>query len=248
MRVFARKFSKKLLPTTDCLYPPFPYVNEFSFSCQFSFRCFTFNSLPPKTLFADGVNEKMMTNTNMTGIFYHWTLEDGYGEGYNDNTTSNIFLYPYRVLNAGSKAGLKLVMGIRSDDMDYSCRGPVQGFKVILHTPNELPQVDGQYFRVPIGQDVRVSIKPNVLKTTKSLRGYHPNRSGIFPSIIYRFYPNWFLLADDNASSRMSANFTIWQHTRSEIVNWNVWLILLFPSVDVSNFLCHTTTLHQYVA
>lgn len=138
--------------------------------------CFTFNSLTPNSLFMDNVNDEyIISNNSMLGILNRWTLEDGYG-GHEDNTSSNIFHYPYRVLNAGSKAGFKIALGIREDDMDYACRGPVQGFKIILHTPNELPQVDGQYFRVPMGQDVRVSIKPNLLRTTESLKGYEPIR------------------------------------------------------------------------
>lgn len=130
-------------------------------------------------MFTSSVSDKIMSNINMSGTLFHWTLEDGYGEGYDDNSATNVYLYPYRALSAGSKVGLKLIMGLRETDMDYACRGPVQGFKVVLHAPNELPQVDGQYFRITIGQDVRVSVKPNVLKTTKSLRSYHPTRSYI---------------------------------------------------------------------
>lgn len=97
-------------------------------------------------------------------------------------------------------------MGIREDDMDYTCRGPVQGFKVTLHTPNELPQVDGQYFRVPVGQDVRVSIKPNVLTTMQSLKGYQPIRFYISNRTSFC---NNFTLPDDNVFSILSVNFDI---------------------------------------
>lgn len=62
--------------------------------------CFIFNALTPNALFMDNVNENTMSNNNMTGIFNHWNLEDGYG-GLEDNTSSNIFHYPYRVFNAG---------------------------------------------------------------------------------------------------------------------------------------------------
>lgn len=103
--------------------------------------CFTFNSLTPDALFADSVNDDMMSNSNMTGIFNRWTLEDGYSDI--DNAKNNVFLYPYRVLNTGAKAGLKVALQLKENDMEYLCRGPVQGFKVMLHTPNELPAVDG---------------------------------------------------------------------------------------------------------
>lgn len=150
--------------------------------------CFTFNSLNPDKMFTEIVDDNIMSDNNLTNVLYQWTLEDGYSVRYKDNTTANVFLYPYHILNAGSKAGLKLTLAIRQNDMDYACRGPVQGFKVALHTPNELPQIANQFFRIPIGQDVRVSIKPNVLKTTKSLLDYSPTRSFTLFSALNRFY------------------------------------------------------------
>ncbi|XP_037031900.1 pickpocket protein 28-like [Bradysia coprophila] len=143
--------------------------------------CFTFNSLYPKEMFMEGVSDKFMStyNYNMSDHM-HWTLEDGYANGFEDDRAAGIYLYPYRVINAGSKAGLDIVMAMKMQDLDYSCRGPVQGFKVVLHPSDELPQVDGQFFRIPVGQAVRVSIKPNVLRTTKSLTGLHPKRRQCF--------------------------------------------------------------------
>lgn len=154
----------------------------------------------------DNVNRKFMSSINNFTYSNFWSLEDGYTEGYEDNSTLGIFLYPYRVFSAGydlfsflhkrqnekamffrSKAGLKVAMATFMGDIDYACRGPVQGFKVILHTPNELPQVDGQYFRIPVGQDVRVSIKPNVLRTTKSLTNYKPNRFQLREILYFAF-------------------------------------------------------------
>lgn len=139
--------------------------------------CFTFNALTSTMMFTDGINSQIMLKRNVSGIIERWTLEDGYDSGYADNNTSDVYLYPYHVLSAGSKAGLRVVMATKEDDMDYVCRGPSQGFKVILHNPNELPQVSGQYFRIPVGQDIRVSIKPNMLQTAKSLKDYSPQRS-----------------------------------------------------------------------
>lgn len=65
---------------------------------------------------------------------------------------------------------------VREADIDYACRGPVQGFKVILHPPNELADISGQHFRVPFDEAVRISIKPNVLVTSTSLNNYSPER------------------------------------------------------------------------
>lgn len=39
--------------------------------------------------------------------------------------------FPYRVLGAGDNTGLKLVLAVNKSDMDFICRGPLQGFKVM---------------------------------------------------------------------------------------------------------------------
>lgn len=53
-----------------------------------------------------------------------WTLESGYPENAPKDT------FPRRAMSAGSTAGLFLVLIAYKQDMDYICRGPVQGFKV----------------------------------------------------------------------------------------------------------------------
>lgn len=37
---------------------------------------------------------------------------------------------PHRALGAGNQAGISIVLRAYEYDMDYACRGPVQGFKV----------------------------------------------------------------------------------------------------------------------
>jgi len=52
----------------------------------------------------------------------------------------------------------------------------VQGFKILLHTPGEIPRVSKQYFRVPLRQEVVVSVKPNMITTSSGLANYAPER------------------------------------------------------------------------
>jgi acid-sensing ion channel, other len=102
-----------------------------------------------------------------------WTLEDGYN-------TTDAETYPRRVLGPGARAGLNIVLKLTKPDLDYSCRGPVQGFKILLHTPGEIPRVSKQYFRVPLKQEVVVSVKPNMITTSKGLYDYAPERRQCF--------------------------------------------------------------------
>lgn len=98
-----------------------------------------------------------------------WTLENGY-------STNTPTTYPRRVLGPGARAGLNIVLKLTEPDLDYICRGPVQGFKILLHTPGEIPRVSRQYFRVPLRQEVVVSVKPNMITTSEGLADYAPER------------------------------------------------------------------------
>lgn len=102
----------------------------------------------------------------------HWNLEDGY----DDSVVTEGEQYPYRVFGAGARAGLFVLLRLYEKDLEYLCRGPVQGFKILLHTPGEIPQVSKHYFRVPLLQEVLVSVKPNMITTSDGLRHYEPNR------------------------------------------------------------------------
>lgn len=106
----------------------------------------------------------------------HWNLE----EGYNRTITVDPETYPYRVFGAGARLGLFALLRLYEQHLEYLCRGPVQGFKITLHTPGEVPQVSKHYFRVPYLQEVLVAVRPNMITTSDGLRHYEPNRRQCF--------------------------------------------------------------------
>lgn len=104
-----------------------------------------------------------------------WNLQDGYAKSipYDPET------YPYRVYSPGQWEGLMVLLRLHEPDLDVLCRGSMQGFKMILHPPSELPQVsDG--FRIPNKQEFFVAIRPSMIKTSEGLRDYDPNRRQCF--------------------------------------------------------------------
>ncbi|XP_055629359.1 pickpocket protein 28-like [Toxorhynchites rutilus septentrionalis] len=132
--------------------------------------CYTFNAVASDELLRQeelhGDYPYMTANTSSP----QWTLENGYTEH------ADIDTYPVRVLGAGARAGLNLLLRLYEYDLDYLCRGPVQGFKVLLHPSSEYPQVSKQYFRVPLNQEVIISVKPQMITTSDGLRDYAPHR------------------------------------------------------------------------
>jgi amiloride-sensitive sodium channel len=101
-----------------------------------------------------------------------WTLENGY----TNTVPVDPETYPYRIFGSGARSGLFVLLRLYEQNLEYLCRGPVPGFKILLHTPGEIPQVSKHYFRVPLLQEVLVSVKPNMITTSEGLRHYEPNR------------------------------------------------------------------------
>ena len=102
-----------------------------------------------------------------------WSLEEGY-------KTSDFYVHPRRVLGPGALAGLSVVFKVDISDFDYVCRGSVQGFRILLNTPGDISRVGKQYFRVPLHQEIVVSVKPNMISTSHTLDDYTPDRRQCF--------------------------------------------------------------------
>lgn len=93
----------------------------------------------------------------------NWNLEQGY-----DAITDS---HPYRVSGSGQNGDkLRIWLELSAINLDYLCRGPTQGYTIVLHLPGEIPQVSKHYFLIPYLQEVSVSVKANVMKTSDDLR------------------------------------------------------------------------------
>lgn len=110
---------------------------------------------------SDGVWENEFTDDST------WSLRGGY-------TTNKSETYPRRVLGSGTRASLIVVLRLDEIDEDHTCRGPVQGFKFLLHSPNEVPRVSKNYFSIPLRQEVIVGVKVNMMTTSPNLKSYDP--------------------------------------------------------------------------
>ncbi|XP_065354330.1 pickpocket protein 28 [Calliphora vicina] len=143
--------------------------------------CFTFNGLNNSDLYREdtyqyqraslGGSAKYSISLNRT---LSWSLEDGYAED------SSVRTYPARVLGAGTRAGLFVALQSFKQEVDYACRGPIQGFKVLLHSPNDVPLVSKQFVRIPMSKEVSIAVKPNMITTSAGISDYHPHRRQCF--------------------------------------------------------------------
>lgn len=132
--------------------------------------CFTFNSLNASEIYRSSALHTGYEYPSHEMKSYYWTLENGYAP------EAPLETYPQRALGDGVRAGLYIWMKLAEKNFDYMCRASMQGFKVQLHSPDDVPHVSQQYFRVPLNKEITVTVKPSMLTTSNRLRIYDPVR------------------------------------------------------------------------
>lgn len=125
----------------------------------------------------------------------NWNLERGY------DTNIRFDSYPYRVAGSGADGDkLRAWLELSAINLEYLCRGPIQGYTIVLHVPGEIPQVSKHFFLIPQLQEVSVAVKANIMKTPEDLRHYHHDRFDEFEF--------WFTALDEKASTISDVNVT----------------------------------------
>lgn len=181
--------------------------------------CYTFNVLDAAELFRDDILAKDFEYLRHNKSSTNWTLEDGY-------KTTDSETFPFRVLGPGAKAGLNVVLKLTDNDLDYICRGPVQGFKILLHTPGEIPRVSKQFFRIPLEQEVVVSVKPNMITTSEGLIDYLPDRRQCYFNN-ERYLKFFKVYTQANCELECLANFTLGLYFHIYVTRGNLSVINL---------------------
>lgn len=104
----------------------------------------------------------------------NWNLESGYSD------LMNFDSYPKRIWNSGPQASLSVHLRVVENDTDAMCGGGVQGFTIVFHPPNELPQVDKEFSYVSLGKAVIFTIKPDQIKPQETIDTYCPDQRNCF--------------------------------------------------------------------
>lgn len=124
--------------------------------------CFTFNLLNASEIY----REEMLAK-NFTTLLTHEMSSAFWSPDNNAEYTNEDLIYPRRVLSASE--GLVINLRLFTNDTDFLCGGPVQSFKILLHTNGEVPQMSKYYYRVPLDHDIVMSVRPSLMETTETL-------------------------------------------------------------------------------
>lgn len=111
--------------------------------------CYSFNMIHVDEIFkSDNITQS------------EWRAKTGY-----KNDDFNAF--PFRALS-GSDVGFNVVLYQKSSDLDFMCKGPVQGYKVKIHSPDEFPRMSTGYQRIPLNSEVLIKVKPEFSSISES--------------------------------------------------------------------------------
>jgi acid-sensing ion channel, other len=128
--------------------------------------CYTYNMLDAEDLYNAEMAHYLRTPvaTNRSD----WTIF-----GYNNFDSDT---YPSRVLGSGKEAELEITLKMKKKNVDFACKSSANGFRLTLHTPDELPQTMSHFHRIPFNVETLISIEPKVMATSKNLRHYQPGK------------------------------------------------------------------------
>ncbi|XP_055622259.1 pickpocket protein 28-like [Toxorhynchites rutilus septentrionalis] len=131
--------------------------------------CYTFNSLANSDLLRAEELDPSINTFNSEINPSDWTLDLGYRNG------AGTKAFPRRVITGGYYGGLEVSLLVNKSDKDYLCEDSFQGFKVQLHMPNEYTLLMNQFFRVPVDQQLLVTVAPSVVITDSKVKYYTPD-------------------------------------------------------------------------
>lgn len=104
----------------------------------------------------------------------NWNRDDGYKSNVIENRD-----YPHRTFSADTFDTLRVNLKLFFEN-EHICPNADQGFRISFHSPDELPRVTIDSVRIPIDQQLFISLDPKIVTTSEALRNYSPENRGCF--------------------------------------------------------------------
>ncbi|XP_062715918.1 pickpocket protein 28-like [Aedes albopictus] len=188
----------------DCIFlgERFNCSDLFSYTLTEEGVCLTFNILSANDMLRTNVLQSSDPYITEQSEAPYWSLEMGYSR------EANITSYPRRTLGPGYSAGLSLFLRSDLTNHDYLCRGPIHGFKILLHSSSEFPQVSNKFIRIPMNHEVTVAVKPEKISTNDGLQSYSPERRQCFFNS-ERYLQFFRVYNQENCELECLTNFTL---------------------------------------
>uniref|UniRef100_A0A1I8NHK4 Amiloride-sensitive sodium channel n=1 Tax=Musca domestica TaxID=7370 RepID=A0A1I8NHK4_MUSDO len=174
--------------------------------------CFTFNGLNASDLYREDTvqyREMKLDNTHDSSEFLKrkltWSLEQGYEAGTNPHNS-----YPARILSSGIKSGFSAIIMDEKKNIDYGCRQAQQGYKLLIHPPDDVPQVSKHYLHIPMSEETTIAVIPNMMTTSEGIEKYSTDKRQCYMARErqLRFFK---VYTENNCELECLTNFTLSQ-------------------------------------
>ncbi|XP_062557741.1 pickpocket protein 28-like [Armigeres subalbatus] len=130
--------------------------------------CYTFNAVDAEDLLrTDNLQRDYLYSNAYYDGSINWTLQDGYVNPF------DLYAYPLRPVGGGLTTALVLVLRTIKKDIDYFCEGAVNGYKIVIHSPDERPSFQSIFYRLPHHSVLTINVQPELTYISRDLRK-HP--------------------------------------------------------------------------
>ncbi|XP_061393669.1 pickpocket protein 28-like [Musca vetustissima] len=175
--------------------------------------CYTFNGFNGTDLYRENtvqyqlmglenhVNKSAKQRINRT---LNWSLEEGYPKN------APLKTYPARVVSASTRAAFEAGLRVLTDNIDYSCSLGTEGFKIVLHTPNDVPLLSKRFVRISPHKEVAITVKPVMLTTSDGVANYSPEKRKCFLNR-ERYLKFFKVYSERNCEMECLTNYTLQQ-------------------------------------
>ncbi|XP_063915468.1 pickpocket protein 28-like [Zophobas morio] len=132
--------------------------------------CYSFNIFGREDIFKDHVYNYDQYYHVPHKIADYFDMETGYKEN------AGVVAYPRRALMSGVDNGFTVFFSFDEGLDDPLCTGPLHGFRVLIHSPWDVPLLRKHYFRMPSNKVVAAAMEAEIVHTSKDLRKFGPNK------------------------------------------------------------------------
>lgn len=140
--------------------------------------CLSFNHLSETEIFkSKSLSAKFLREVSVNGPSDRSLLDYYLERGYSDDFDCKS--YPLRSLDSAADLGFQFNIEFLKETLNITCSG-LRGFKVALHFPGEWPRIKQQFIEVPLNKKASITVKPQVIYTSKSLKSYKPGARQCF--------------------------------------------------------------------
>lgn len=172
--------------------------------------CYTFNGFNGTDIYRENTIQyeqglESFVNASSTGRINRtltWSLYQGYPEN------EPLKTYPARVVSASTRAAFEAYQLIDTSQPDYTCSGVTQGFKMMIHTPDDVPSQSRGFVRISPNNDITITIKPIMVTTSDGIAQYPAEKRKCFMND-ERYLEFFKVYSEKNCEIECLTNYTL---------------------------------------